>query len=105
MSELDKSMSHHPAGSKQRHITEMEMPEEIPTLNNTKIPTLEDIRQRRLNVANQKQVILARQAVARKMYKVLSQRLDVCSEQEALLDEMERTVIKINYIKEQHGGV
>ncbi|WKW86851.1 hypothetical protein SEA_CONLEY_65 [Gordonia phage Conley] len=105
MSELDKSMSHHPAGSKQRHIPEMEMPEEIPTLNNTKIPTLENIRQRRLNVANQKQVILARQAVARKMYKILSQRLDICSEQEALLDEMERTVIKINAIKERHGGV
>ena len=105
MSELDKSMSRHPAGSKQRHIPEMEMPEEPPTLNNTKLPTLEDIRQRRWRVANQKQVILKRQAAALEFYKILSQRLDICSKQEALLDEMERTVIELNEIKERRGGV
>ncbi|AVO25305.1 hypothetical protein SEA_ODESZA_65 [Gordonia Phage Odesza] len=85
-SELDKTISHHPAGTKRRHPN---------------IPTLEEIAEKRRVAANQKQIVLARQANALKLYKVLSRRLEVFREHEELLDELELTVRQINDAEER----
>lgn len=68
--------------------------------NPTSIPTLEDIQERRRLAASQKQIVLARQANALKLYKLLSSRLALFSEQEEMLDQLEARVIAIEKIKE-----
>lgn len=68
--------------------------------NPTSIPTLEDIQERRRLAASQKQIVLARQANALKLYKLLSSRLALFSEQEEMLDQLEARDIAIEKIKE-----
>lgn len=62
--------------------------------------TLEELQERRNKTAGKKQMVLARLAHVRKMYKLLNQNLETIRRTEELYDELEAAIKRRNALKE-----
>lgn len=62
--------------------------------------TLEELQERRNKTAGKKQMVLARLANVKKMYKLLNQNLETIRQSEELYDELEAAIKRHNALKE-----